>query len=455
MQSRLSDFRRRVYCNAPLCSATDGYEKVTGIEPTKDSMIDCLPCGVPRMFVVAKKPANGSTMPDEQYDAVVVGAGPAGSAMAIHLARAGWRMLLVDAARFPRHKVCGECLGAVALPLLDDLGIGNALRRDLIWHDELRIVLPSGQQVRAPLERSGPLALVSISRYALDALLLEQARAAGAEILLEHRARRLIIGDSRVQGVVVSSVRHIGEECVLSGRVVVAADGRDSLLVKETGFVSASGESCVGFKRHRAAGCESSHSPSILEMHSFAGGYLGICQADRSAINYCGLVPRNLLRAARGSIREVLRQHLAKNRQDHRWDDVLEDGHWLTTANVQQQRARPRLPGIIYAGDAQGTIEPLAGQGISMALAGAHLAAGLLIANTRRSADQRLQREYERRWLEEFSGPIAWGARFGWWLRRPKLLAQVLSVPYLARQYEAKVLRWGYRTTRLPAATIL
>jgi flavin-dependent dehydrogenase len=396
-------------------------------------------------------------MPDEQYDAIIVGAGPAGSAMAIHLARAGWRTLLVDAARFPRHKVCGECLGATALPLLDELGIGDTLRHDLIWHDELRIVLPSGQQVRAPLERSGPLALVSISRYELDALLLEQARAAGAQILLEHRVKRLLNRDGPVQGVIASSIRRAGDQRMLPARVVIAADGRDSLLVKETGAVRKMGESCVGFKRHLAAsGCASSGSPSIVQMHSFDGGYLGVCRADHSAINYCGLVPRKALRVAGGSIRELLRRRLGEDDcGDPTWGDILADGGWLAIAHVQQQRARPRLPGILYVGDAQGTIEPLAGQGISMAMAGARLAARLLIADKRRSVDEPLQRDYERRWLKQFSGPIAWGARFGWFLRRPALLNQVLSVPSLLRQYEANVLRWGYRTTRLPAATIL
>jgi len=60
------------------------------------------------------------------FDAVIIGAGPAGCAAAILLARAGWSVALVEKQRFPRRKVCGECIAASNLPLLDSLGVGAA-----------------------------------------------------------------------------------------------------------------------------------------------------------------------------------------------------------------------------------------------------------------------------------------------------------------------------------------
>ena len=62
-----------------------------------------------------------------RYDAAVVGAGPAGSAAAILLARAGRKVLLVEKDTFPRHKVCGEFLSSDALPLLERLGALRAV----------------------------------------------------------------------------------------------------------------------------------------------------------------------------------------------------------------------------------------------------------------------------------------------------------------------------------------
>ena len=61
-------------------------------------------------------------------DALVIGAGPAGCASAILLARAGWHVILVEQSAYPRQKVCGECISAGSLELFDSLGVGAAFR---------------------------------------------------------------------------------------------------------------------------------------------------------------------------------------------------------------------------------------------------------------------------------------------------------------------------------------
>src|SRR3954463_4035160 len=65
------------------------------------------------------------TNTEPHYDAIIIGAGPAGSSAAILLARAGWSVALIEKQAFPRRKVCGECIAASNLPLLDALGIGE------------------------------------------------------------------------------------------------------------------------------------------------------------------------------------------------------------------------------------------------------------------------------------------------------------------------------------------
>jgi 2-polyprenyl-6-methoxyphenol hydroxylase-like FAD-dependent oxidoreductase len=119
-------------------------------------------------------------------DAVVIGAGVAGSAAAIQLARAGWSVALVERQRFPRRKVCGECIAASNLPLLHDLGIGAAFDTDagpaltrvaLMSGDNTVIAdLPAADNDRQRWGRA-------LGRETLDTLLLEQARSAGALVL--------------------------------------------------------------------------------------------------------------------------------------------------------------------------------------------------------------------------------------------------------------------------------
>src|SRR5215468_3268019 len=74
----------------------------------------------PRMRHDLRREAE--TVSDPVFDVAVVGAGPAGSATATHLARGGWRVVVVDRAVFPRDKPCAESLSPAAEPLLAELG---------------------------------------------------------------------------------------------------------------------------------------------------------------------------------------------------------------------------------------------------------------------------------------------------------------------------------------------
>ena len=124
-----------------------------------------------------------------RLDAVIIGAGVAGSATAIWLARAGWSVALVEKQAFPRRKVCGECIAASNLPLLDALGVapalqagcGAELRRVTLLHESRAVTadLPAARHAGHPQHRWGR----AFGREALDTLLVQAARAAGAQVL--------------------------------------------------------------------------------------------------------------------------------------------------------------------------------------------------------------------------------------------------------------------------------
>src|SRR5262245_6383740 len=135
-------------------------------------------------------------MPD-RYDALIIGGGPGGAATAQLLARAGWAVAVVEKKAFPRRKVCGEYLSATSLPLLDHLGIGEALRR-AAGPDVRRVGLFAGYAVLTADLPAVPLTPVpspakpgegskqwgrALGRERLDTFLLQESAAAGATVL--------------------------------------------------------------------------------------------------------------------------------------------------------------------------------------------------------------------------------------------------------------------------------
>lgn len=149
-------------------------------------------------------------------DVVVIGAGPAGSAAAIELARHGRAVTMVDKATFPRDKCCGDGLTTLALRELDRIG----LEPDTIpgWYDVHSAWLrsPGGRETEVPLPDTGLFAAVC-PRRELDAALLDLARTAGATVFEGTAVTDVATSDDRV------TVTTDGPTIV--ARYVVAADG--------------------------------------------------------------------------------------------------------------------------------------------------------------------------------------------------------------------------------------
>jgi menaquinone-9 beta-reductase len=162
-------------------------------------------------------------------DVVVIGGGPAGSAAAIGLARAGRDVTLVDRARFPRDKVCGDGITTGALRLLEDLGLQP--RRVASWQrvDDVIVRGPAGPEVTFPLPRGRGTYAAVARRADLDTALLDEARVAGVKVLDGHACVGAREHDDRV----TIRVEGVGE---LTAAYAVAADGMWSPTRKHLGL---------------------------------------------------------------------------------------------------------------------------------------------------------------------------------------------------------------------------
>ncbi|MEU4778895.1 geranylgeranyl reductase family protein [Micromonospora sp. NPDC023633] len=162
--------------------------------------------------------AVGDESVGDEFDVVVVGAGPAGSAAALAARRAGASVLLLDRSDFPRDKACGDGIAAHALDVLDELGVPDAVA-GYAPLPALRLVGPGGGAVARALPRPA----YTVPRRVFDARLVAAAVAAGAQ-LSRHAVRHVEVRADRV-------VLDGG----LAARAVVGADGAGSVVRRALG----------------------------------------------------------------------------------------------------------------------------------------------------------------------------------------------------------------------------
>ena len=164
-------------------------------------------------------------------DVVVIGGGPAGAAAAISLARGGRDVTLVDRARFPRDKVCGDGITTGALRLLEQLGLQPGRVASWLRVDDVVVRGPAGPEVTFPLPRGRGTYAAIARRADLDAALLDEARVAGAKVLDGHAC----VGAQEHDDHVAIRVDGVGE---LDAAYAVAADGMWSPTRKHLGLAA-------------------------------------------------------------------------------------------------------------------------------------------------------------------------------------------------------------------------
>lgn len=328
------------------------------------------------------------------YDVAIAGGGLAGLSLSIQLAKAGYEVALFEKEKFPFHKVCGEYVSLESWNFLEELGLPLS-DWNLPVIRRLLVSAPDGSSVEHDL----PLGGFGISRYKMDAALAQIARAAGVMIYEETKVTDIIFEKP-------AFTIHC-QEARYQAKIVCGTFGkRSNLDVKwKRSFIRKKNNrlnNYIGVKYHVRA----SLPADLIGLHNFENGYCGISKIEDDKYCLCYLTTADNLQRSGNSIstmeQQIIRRNPFLNDLFSSATKIFEQP--LTISQISFAKKSKVHDHVLLIGDAAGSVTPLCGNGMSMALHGSKIAFHFL--------QQFLSNQLNRTELEQ-QYTDAWNHHFG------------------------------------------
>jgi geranylgeranyl reductase family protein len=304
------------------------------------------------------------------FDVAIVGAGPGGSTCAAFCAAAGLRTLLLEREKFPREKVCGDCLNPACWPILQRLEIAERVRQ--LPHgilDAVEFIAIGGEKVIVDLP-TGDENEIAVKRSLFDSLLFTRARELGAEIR----------DATTVSAIEKNSSHHwtvAAGETIFETASLVGADGRNSTVARLCNLLPRLERERIALQRHIPLPAGFGNR---VVLQFLLDGYSGQAPVDAYELNLCLVSKPSRMPALRSWAEERFR--LAR---DHQWRTVTP----LTRAAIPAVHEN-----LFLIGDAARVVEPFTGEGIYYALRSGELAANAIAKIIRGEDRQSVEHEY-------------------------------------------------------------
>ena len=305
----------------------------------------------------------------EIFDVAIVGAGPAGSACAAFCALAGLRPLVLEREKFPREKVCGDCLNPAAWPVLQRLGIAERVRQ--LSHgilDSVEFIAIGGRKIIVDLP-SGEESEIAVKRSLFDMLLMSRARELGTQVYEETTVTAL----TSSSGWIIQTARGP----TFAARTLVGADGRNSTVARLCNWLPRPARERVALQAHIALPAGFGNR---VVLQFLPEGYSGQAPVNRNELNLCLVSNPSKLPALR---------HWAEKQFG------LQPNHqWHTITPLTRAALAPAREKLFLVGDAARVVEPFTGEGIYYAIRSGELAAQAIVKIIRGNHDVAAATEY-------------------------------------------------------------
>ena len=370
------------------------------------------------------------------FDAIVIGAGPAGSTAALLLARAGWSVAIVEKAQFPRRKVCGEFISAPALALLARLDLAAGVAASA-GPDIRAVAVFAGERV---VEGAMPGASGAVpygralGRDQLDAALLDAARRAGAVAWQPWGVSRV----ERCERGYICSLEGKGVDALaLTAPVVIAAHGSwDTGRLHLGGLAKRPARSdLLAFKAHFTG---VALAPGCMPLIAFPGGYGGLVHSSGGRVSFSCCIRRDALAACRAqapgsSAGAAVLEHIMRSCRGMRdaLDGAVREDAWLAAGPLRPGIRACAGQGYFAVGNALGEAHPIVAEGISMAIQSSWLLCERLAAGPRCAGDadwNTIARDYEHAYRANFARRIGAASVFASLAMRPAVASVAAHV---------------------------
>lgn len=355
------------------------------------------------------------------FDVAIVGAGPAGSTCAAFCAQAGLRTLLLERERFPREKVCGDCLNPSCWPVLRRLELFERVRA--LPHgilDAVEFIAIGGQTIHVDLP-AGDEGEIAVKRSLFDELLMARARELGAE------ARDAITVSALEKTPSNNWKIDIGSQ-VLEARHLVGGDGRNSTVARLCNLLPRPARERIALQSHIPLP-ENFGNRIVLQF--LPEGYSGQAPVNERELNLCLVgVPASI-----SSLRQWAEENFG----------VGPDYPWRTITPLTRAALPPAHENLFLIGDAARVVEPFTGEGIYYALRGGELAANAIAKIIHGQDRQSVLREFGRAHAAMYRGRLWINQLTRAAVLSPRFASLVLRVarfqPSILRLLTAKIVR--------------
>lgn len=297
----------------------------------------------------------------DKYDVGIVGAGVAGSCLAILLADAGLRVAVLEKEEYPKHKVCGEFVSLESYDFFKELGLPLD-NWNLPHIHKLRLTSQKGAELNATLKMGG----FGISRHKLDYELAKQMIRSGVHFFPSTKVFQVTDNEVNTSNGVYTADLLIGAHGKYAPAYLPSPKQKQK-------------NNYIGVKYHITG----DFAEDLISLHSFDGGYCGMSNIEDEKYCLCYLVSADKLKDNHHDINELDENVLFKNKilasifqeADFVWEKPL------VISNVKFSKQSVSNNNMLFVGDAAGSISPLSGNGMSIAARSALILSQLISKN--------------------------------------------------------------------------